>query len=86
MNTQNASSITVSGETKLLDNFQQAKLKSKNSISITGDAGLKIIGAKGAFLIDVIKLRRFFGGYKYATDTGELPMAIYDNLDPKFFE
>lgn len=84
MSTTDASTIQISADAKLLTSFQKAKIKSSSKLSITGDAALKVIGVKGAFLVDTIRIRRFFGGYKFASSL-DFSVLSYDRTNPQDF-
>lgn len=67
MNNTANSSITLRGRAELVQAAKLGKIDANAQVAVSGDAGLKIVGASGTFWVDLMKIRRFFGPALEAT-------------------
>jgi hypothetical protein len=66
MNTSEDSSIQLKADPGTLMALKGARVSTSTRIGVTGDAGLKSLGASGAVYVDLARVRTFGGGPKPA--------------------
>jgi hypothetical protein len=55
------STVKVEASVDALEQFRLGKLKADAGLSMTGEVGYKVIGVQGPLLVDLIRIRRFWG-------------------------
>jgi hypothetical protein len=75
--------LRIEAHVETLEQFKSGALQGHAGLKMSGEAALKIIGAAGPFLLDLIHLPRFFGtvGRGGIVETG-LPKEPYIAVEP----
>jgi hypothetical protein len=55
------STVKVEASVDALERFKLGKLKADAGLNMTGEVGYKIIGVRGPLLVDLVRVRRFWG-------------------------
>jgi hypothetical protein len=56
------SSMKIEASAQALEQFKLGSLKTEAGLAITGEVGYKLVGASGPLLIDLVRVRRLWGG------------------------
>jgi hypothetical protein len=85
MSASAGAAVSIEGTAKALEEFGLGSLGSETDLSITGDAALKMIGAKGPFLLELVRILPFLGPARAAGSTGNLELDPYVVVSPELF-
>jgi hypothetical protein len=55
------STVKIEASVDALEQFRLGKLKADAGLNMTGEVGYKVIGVRGPLLVDLIRVRRFWG-------------------------
>ncbi len=76
------SEVSVVGDVSALKAFEIGQAKAGGEVSVEGEAGLKLVGADGPVLVDLVRLRRILGGTRRAALPGAIPLLPYEEIAP----
>jgi hypothetical protein len=82
MNTSARSSIVLSGDPGALADLKGGRVSASSRIQVTGDAGLRSFGERGAVYVDLARVRRWGGGPKAAADNAPPAADVTYELVP----
>jgi hypothetical protein len=74
-------SVKIEGSADALQQLNVGTLKTGTDVRVSGSAALKVIGAKGPFLLDLIRVRRFFGGA--TRNAAPIPTEPFEPVSPE---
>jgi hypothetical protein len=75
--------VSVIADARALRAFNLGAAEASAGLTVVGEAALKMVGAKGPVLFDLVRLRRLLGGTRRAALPGGLALEPYERLVPE---